>query len=202
MMRRKTNKSKQIEDSIIALIKLFESAIADPKRFFDNAVICNALKSQGGVASLNHTFEDDNITYCIKPLSITTLKAKMSTLSDGFTWETFDKLRIQAHDAIEHAHVQKAQDQKTTKIGLKESLSIAELHLERQREMNFRILQAVGQALTILDGVVSIADEELRAKRTRDAKEIIYKCLSLNEFPFNKIDRTATIVTLHPDKKP
>lgn len=144
----------------------------------------------------------DGTSYYIKPLSITTLKAKISTISEGLTWETFDQLRTQALDAVEHATEHKTQGQKETKIGLKDSLANANYNLEKQREINFRLLQAIGQAVTALEGISSISDGDLRAKRARDATEMILRCLSLNEFPFNKVERTATLLTLHQDNKP
>lgn len=201
-MRKKINKSKQIEDSILAIIKLLESTITAPDKFIDDTIIRHALKSQGKIASLDYVFYADDTSYCIKPLSITTLKAKISTISEGLTWETFDQLRVQALDAVEHATEHKNQGQKETKIGLKQSLANANDSLEKQREINFRLLQAIGQAVTALEGLSSISDSDLRAKRTRDATEMILRCLSLNEFPFNKVERTATLLTLHQDNKP
>ncbi|MHA6234050.1 hypothetical protein [Pseudomonas fluorescens group sp. PF-69] len=201
-MRQKINKSKQIEDSILATIKLLEITITTPNQFIDHTIIRHALKSQGGVASLEYTFDADDTSYCIKPLSITTLKSKISTISEGLTWETFDQLRVQAHDAIEHAAEKKTQGQKETKIGLKESLADAGENLEKQREINFRLLQAIGQAVTALESISSTSDGDLRVKRARDAIEMILRCLSLNEFPFNKVERTASILTLHQEKKP
>lgn len=201
-MRKKINKSKQIEDSILAIIKLLESTITAPDKFIDDTIIRHALKSQGKIASLDYVFYADDTSYCIKPLSITTLKAKISTISEGLTWETFDQLRVQALDAVEHATEHKNQGQKETKISLKQSLANANDSLEKQREINFRLLQAIGQAVTALEGLSSISDSDLRAKRTRDATEMILRCLSLNEFPFNKVERTATLLTLHQDNKP
>lgn len=201
-MRKKINKSKQIDDSILAIIKLLESTITAPEKFIDDTIIRHALKSQGKIASLDYVFYADDTSYCIKPLSITTLKAKISTISEGLTWETFDQLRVQALDAVEHATEHKKQGQKKTKIGLKQSLVNANDNLEKQREINFRLLQAIGQAITALEGISSISDGDLRAKRARDATEMILRCLSLNEFPFNKVERTATLLTLHQDNKP
>lgn len=201
-MREIKNKSQQIAESILARISLLEHILATPKEFVNDEVIRKALKSQGGLSNLNYTFGTNDLFFKIYPISITTLKAKVSTVSEGLTWETFDALRVQALDVIEYA-ARKANDSpKQTKLGMKEALETLETELENQREINFRLIHALTRAVGEIESIQSTTKADLRAKRARDAIEIINKILGLNDYPFNNIEHKTTIVRLRPDIKP
>ncbi|MDZ5436773.1 hypothetical protein T3H00_29480 [Pseudomonas fluorescens] len=199
-MREKKNKSKAVVDSILARISLLESILQSPKTYISDENIIRALSSQGSLASLTHTFMSNEETFTILPLSVTTLKAKISTVSDGLTWESFDALRLQARDCILQAARTSDSLPKQTKLGLKESLANAEAELENQREINFRLIQAISKTVGSIRDSLSITKAELRAKHAEETIQTIYKVLGLNDFPFNKADRSAVILALTPDR--
>ncbi|WP_447903399.1 hypothetical protein [Pseudomonas serbica] len=199
-MREKKNKSKTVVDSIIARISLLEAIVQSPKTYISEENIIKALSSQGSLASLTHTFMSNEKTFTILPLSVTTLKAKISTVSDGLTWESFDALRLQARDCILQAARTNDSSPKQTKLGLKESLANVETELENQREINFRLIQAISKTVGSIRDSLSITKAELRAKHAEETIQTIYMILGLNDFPFNKADRSTVILTLNPDR--
>lgn len=199
-MRKKKNKSETVVDSILARIKLLESILQSPKSYTSDKTIIKALSSQGSLASLTHTFMSNNEKFTIVPLSVTTLKAKISTVSDGLTWESFDALRLQARDSIIQAVRTNNSLPKQTKLGLKESLAHAEAELEKQREINFRLIQAISKTVGSIRDSLSITKTELRAKHAENTIQTIYMVLGLNDFPFNKAERSAVILPITPDR--
>lgn len=199
-MREKKNKSKKVVDSILARISLLESILQSPKSYISDENIIKALSSQGSLASLTHIFKSNEETFTILPLSVTTLKAKISTVSDGLTWESFDALRLQARDCILQAARTSNSLPKQTKLGLKESLAHAKAELENQREINFRLIQAISKTVGSIRDSLSITKAELRAKHAEETIQTIYMVLGLNDFPFNKAERSAVILALTPDR--
>ncbi|WP_426234784.1 hypothetical protein [Pseudomonas sp. TWP3-2] len=200
-MRPLKNKAQQIETSIASLIILFEKIITAPKDYVNDQTIRNALKSQGGIAKLHLTSGSGATLMSISPMSLTTLKSKISTVSDGQTFESFDRMRIQALDALDHASLIKDEPKKQTKIGIRRELEQMKIQLEQHRETNFRLLQALSRALAAIESVRNITDFDLRAKRARDESDTIAKILTLNEYPFNKVERPAIVLALNTDAK-
>jgi hypothetical protein len=198
-MRERKNKSIKITDSILARIELLERIISSPKKFIDDNVIKQALKSQRGLALLSYTV-DIETGRSIFPMSITTLKARISTVSDGFNWESFDKLRVQALGSINSYSHSDIQSPTQTKLALKDQLKDLNNELENQREINLRLIQALTKSVAEIETVRSTNKEDLRTKRARDAIESINQILGLNDFPFNRVERPAIIITLKSDK--
>ncbi|MNG03531.1 hypothetical protein D3C84_866170 [compost metagenome] len=135
-------------------------------------------------------------------MSITTLKAKISTVSEGFTWESFDKLRMQALNSINIPPHVDITSPKQTKLGLKDQLTTLKTELENQREINLRLIQALTKCVAEFETVRSTNKEDLRSKRAREAIETINQILGLNDFPFNKVERPVVILTLKSDTTP
>ena len=200
-MREKKNKSNLVIASILGRISLLESILQNPKSYTSDANIIKALSSQGSLASLSYTFTSHDKTLTILPLSVTTLKAKISTVSDGLTWESFDSLRLQARECILEAARISDSLPKQTKLGLKKSLAHAESELENQREINFRLVQALSKTVGSIRDSLGITKADLRAKHAEEVIETIYMILGLNDYPFNKVGRSAVILPLTPDRK-
>lgn len=104
-MRVRKNKAEEVEKSIRSIIRLLERVISNPSTFIDNRLIRDALTAQKRLAGLTYLEDTGLEPIEITPLSLTTLKAKVSTLSDGFDFESLNRLRIQAVDAIALAQV-------------------------------------------------------------------------------------------------
>jgi hypothetical protein len=200
-MRLNKNKTLHIERSILCMIALFETILKFPNDFIENEIVRSALKSQGGIASLNYTLDIGDNSLIISAMSLTTLKAKISTVSEGLTWKSFDDLRTQAYEAVEYAAHKNDTTSKQTKLDLKETLLAAETEIQKLREINLKLIQALTQAVSNFEGIRCTSNEDLRAKKAKDATEAINKILGLNDFPFNKLNRPAAILSLHPEKK-
>lgn len=200
MMRKAKNKSKQVADSILARIKLLERIIATPKDFLTDSTLKSALHSQASFASLSYEFGTQD-SEKITPLSITTLKAKTSTISEGFSWDGFERLRLQALESLDRAPQSEDSSTKQSKVGLQQQIIDIKLQLERQQETNIRLIQALTRAVNEIGTVSNTNKAELRSKRARDAVDAINETLGLNDFPFNRADRPAVVLKIVPEDK-
>ncbi|MBH3389419.1 hypothetical protein I5S62_09825 [Pseudomonas putida] len=206
-MRVNKNKSGQIETSIRSIVKLLSRVIDHPSEFSANEIVRNALKSQGALAGLSFTDEKNAIQ--IAPLSITTLKAKVTTYSGGFDFNSFDRLRKQALESLVlldanltttvEPNLSYGQPLTTSKVKLTNQIAVLESRLEKHREANFRLLQALNRAVTALENTSKTDDSKLRQKIARDEISNIAKTLLFNDHPFNKLHHSITIIPLHPE---
>lgn len=210
-MRVRKNKAEEVEKSIRSIIRLLERVISNPSTFIDNRLIRDALTAQKRLAGLTYLEDTGLEPIEITPLSLTTLKAKVSTLSDGFDFESLNRLRIQAVDAIALAQVtsgnRSAVDPDAplsppklpAKDKLQQEINFLRDTLEKQREANFRILQTLNHAISAIDTIKTISDKDLRLHKADLEIDNIKKTLFLNDYPFNNTQRIATIVPIKPE---
>ncbi|UVL05979.1 hypothetical protein [Pseudomonas sp. B21-047] len=206
-MKINKNKSGQIKTSIISTIRLLNRIIDHPSEFSENETIRDALKSQGALAGLTYTDIENAIQ--IAPLSITTLKAKVTTHSGGFDFNSYDHLRKQALDSLTLLDANLASDVDPnlsndqpiipSKVKLTNQIAVLESRLEKHREANFRLLQALNRAVTALENTSKTDDSRLRQKIARDEISSIAKTLLFNDHPFNKLHNPISIAPLHPE---
>lgn len=155
----KKNKENN-QRTILATEALLLEIIKLPDEFKNNNDLVKALKSQGGLAKY------ENAERHIGTVAINTVKSLSELLlDDGF--DGFDRLRINARDAIEKALTGKIK--KSTTEGVKQKLASTEETLAITQQSNFLLNTVIKEmrshlkAMALQDGT----DEE-RLKRYKD----------------------------------
>ncbi len=155
----KKNKENN-QRTILATEALLQEIIKSPDGFKNNDGLVKALKSQGGLAKY-----EDAERY-IGAVAINTVKSLSELLlDDGF--DGFDRLRINARDAIEKALTGKIK--KTTTENARQKLASTEETLAITQQSNFLLNTVIKEmrshlkAMALQDGT----DEE-RLKRYKD----------------------------------
>jgi hypothetical protein len=149
--------------TILATEALLQEIIKSPDEFKNNEGLVNALKSQGGLAKY-----EDAERY-IGAIAINTVKSLSELLLiDGF--DGFDRLRINARDAIETAL--KGKIKKSNAENARQKLVSTEEALAITQQSNFLLntvikeMRAHLKAMALQDGT----DEE-RLKRYKDINQ-------------------------------
>jgi len=188
-MRPLKHKSRQVTESIRAKVRLIELVLDNPKAFKNNTVIKNALKSQGNLADFTYTFEADEASWSTTSISLTTLKSKIFPATDDISFESLNRMRIGAYEMISDVENRSAALDIDTKDGLREKINLLEKELEIQRENNFHLLQALIFSKSTIESAGNLQNEKAREKIIREASQTIANILSLNSYPFNKLER-------------
>lgn len=196
-MRSFKNKSHQVMESIRAKVRLIQLVLDNPRDFTNNKTVKDALKSQGALAALTHTFEADDRSWTTTNISLTTLKSKILVSTDDISFESLDRMRTGAFEKLVEAINRSVTPDKETKTGLREEIISLEKSLEIQRENNFHLLQALLFSKTSLESIANLQNEKARDKRTREAVQTIANILSLNSYPFNQLDRLTEHMQNH-----
>ena len=155
----KKNKENN-QRTILATEALLLEIIKSPDGFKKNDGLVNALKSQGGLAK----YEDAERH--IGTVAINTVKSLSELLlDDGF--DGFDRLRINARDAIEKALTGKIK--KTTTESVRQKLASTEETLAITQQSNF-LLNTVIKEMRAHLKAMALQDEtdEERLKRYKD----------------------------------
>jgi len=155
----KKNKENN-QRTILATEALLQEIIKSPDGFKNNDSLVKALKSQGGLAK----YEDDKRH--IGAIAINTVKSLSELLLDnGF--DGFDRLRINARDAIEKAMAGKVK--KSSTESARQKLASTEETLAITQQSNF-LLNAVIKEMRAHLKAMALQDEtdEERLKRYKD----------------------------------
>ena len=188
-MRTPKNKSHEVQESIKAKVKLIQSILDDPKPYINNEAVRAGLKSQISIAGLDYIFENAGKNYISKSISLTTLKNKIFPATGDISFENLERMRIGAIEKLNEAERRLDSPTKRTKRGLRQEVAETEKALETQRENNFHLLQALLYAKTSIESISNLANEKTRDKRAREACQTISNILSLNDYPFNQLER-------------
>jgi hypothetical protein len=98
--------------SVLALKTYLQQIVQKPGSYADEANIAEFLKSQGSLSKYNNR---DRAIYCS---SLNTIKRIANSVIDG-GFETLDRLRISALDAVKTHKIRTESPNKVTKAGLK-----------------------------------------------------------------------------------
>lgn len=177
----------QAINSITALHSLLVKIIQHPQQFIAEIKIREALKSQGKLSGLRHTFSLDHgeLTQT-SAMSLNSLKSHAdNTIAGGF--KALNDLRLKAIEALELAQKRQERANKRTRSGLSLMVEQLEQELVMQRQTNVILLRAMSEAMTQFKSIRDASDENFRAKRTQDALNTLRAIVSMNTPPFNLI---------------
>lgn len=180
-------RASQAVGSVKALQTLLVQIIQRPQQFSKDADIRSALKSQGSLASVNLSVEvEQGESLQTFPMSLNTLKTHANeNLVGGF--KALNELRLKAINALEFAEKREQLANKRTKSGLAKKVAQLEFELEIQRQTNVILLRALSEAMHQFTSIRDASDDNIRAKRTQDALQVLRAIASMNKPPFNLI---------------
>lgn len=186
-MSKAYSRASQAVGSVKALQALLVQIIQRPQQFSKDADIRSALKSQGSLASLKRSVEvEQGESLPTFPMSLNTLKTHANeNLVGGF--KALNELRLKAIEALEFAENREQLANKRTKSGLAKKVAQLEFELEIQRQTNVILLRALSEAMHQFTSIRDASDENIRAKRTQDALQVLRAIASMNKPPFNLI---------------
>lgn len=191
----KKNKSQIIQNSIISLGILLNDILKSPEKYSDNRYIRKSLNSQGGMASIDHNSYIGDTSIQIKPMSLTTLKSKISIYNQDISFELIDSLRLEACEAIDRIKQKDRAPKTSTKLGLQEQIKILKSDLESQREANYHLLQALSVAMNSIENIQNEPNQNIREKFGKDAIEALIKILTLKPQQITHPLSTSNIFT-------
>jgi len=154
------NNKENNQRTILATEALLLEIIKSPDEFKNNNGLTKALKSQGGLAKY------ENAERYIGAVSINTAKSLSELLlDDGFAG--FDRLRINARDAIEKALTGKIK--KSTSENTRQKLALIEETLAITQQSNFLLNTVIKEMRSHLKAMaLQDATDEERLKRYKD----------------------------------
>lgn len=170
----------------LELQALLRAIIRQPAIFSGDPKILNALKSQGGIAKLEVSFEGNGLHITKNRVSINTLK----THSDRFLERGFkgiDELRKHAHIAIETYNNRLKLPSKRTQAGLSRCVQELESQLDNHQRVNFILLQGLGVAVSQLRNIRSNINPELLEHRAKELIKTLTSLVTINPPPFDTI---------------
>lgn len=181
------SKRELIDQSIENIFRLLIEVASFPENYVNAGDIVTALKSQGSLCSLNVQLTIDNEQLTIRPLSLNTLKKRLSKNGLDKDFEHLDKLRVHTLDVIKNFGEDLSTPNKRTRSALEDQLeklkdSIATLHA-----VNMVLVQALEVNRRDLITISDTSSTGLRQKRINDAINRIIKILGLNPAPFDDI---------------
>lgn len=187
-------------ESVIALRDLLRIIVSEPENFADNEQIITALKSQGKTASLDLEISFNGTDHKITPVSLNTLKTYSNELFDnGF--EGLNQLRTAALDSIKSFNERKTKSNKRTKTGLQMRVRELEDELEKHKQVNFILLQALSSSISSIKGIKNAPSKDLLEKRADEAISRLRAIISMNPQPFDQLKDTNTVVRLGKNEK-
>ncbi|NWD04955.1 hypothetical protein [Pseudomonas gingeri] len=181
------SKRELIDQSIENIFKLLIEVGSSPGNYVEAKHILTALKSQGGVCSLDIEFSIGNEQLIIRPISLNTLKNRLTESGLDRDFYHLDKLRIHALDATKSLGKVLAPPKKRSLSALEDQVeelkgSIATLHA-----VNMVLVQALEVNRRDLITIADTPGTGLRQKRIDDAINRVIKILGLNPAPFDDV---------------
>jgi hypothetical protein len=179
------SKQELIEQSIRGIFILLKEIRSNPDHFVENKVIVMALRSQGGLCKLDLTFTSGGQEYCIKPVSLNTLKQKLDNSETVDDFHYLNKERLAASEALTDFEVKPSKERKRTKSGLEDTVSELKSYIDILHATTDVLLQTIATSRRDLKTIRDTPNTGLRQKRIDDALQRMTLILSLNPEPFN-----------------
>jgi len=170
----------------LVLQALLRAIIRQPAIFSGNVEVLNALKSQGGIAKLELSFNDNGLNTTKSRTSINTLKTHSDRFLDG-GFKGIDELRKHALIAIDTYNNRLKLPNKRTQAGLSRYAQELESQLDNHQRANFLLLQGLGLAVSQLRNIRSNIDPELLEHRAKELIKTLTSLVTINPPPFDTI---------------
>lgn len=180
-------KRELIDHSIENIFKLLADIARSPGSYVDNEKILNALKSQGSLCALDLDFSVQDKQLTIRPISLNTLKKRLSDNSSDRNFQRLNKLRLQTQAAIRNFSEELTAPKKAVRSALEDKIDELKASVATLHAVNMVLVQALEVNRRDLITISDTANIGLRQKRISDAINRIVKILGLNPPPFDDI---------------
>ncbi|WP_028627169.1 hypothetical protein [Metapseudomonas resinovorans] len=185
-------KRELIDQSIGNIFKLLTDILCSPGSYVDNEQILYALKSQGRLCALNLEFAVQDKQFAIRPISLNTLKKRLSDNYSDRNFQQLDKLRLQAQMAIRKYSEELTAPQKTARSALEDQVEELKASVATLHAVNMVLIQALEVNRRDLITIFDTANTGLRQKRVNDAINRIVRILGMNPPPFDDVTLLST----------
>lgn len=173
--------------SVRGLYALLVEAIKRPQQYYSDQELRKALKSQGGIATLERVVTSDRG----EPLQVMAMSLNsLKTYADGHLpggFKALNDLRLKAFEALQIAENRGERANKRSRSGL--TLKVAELEHELllHRQTNMLLLKALADSHDWFFNIRDASSALQREKATQDAAESLRAILSMAMPPFNTL---------------
>lgn len=181
------SKREQIDQSIDSIFRLLIDIARSPDNYSQNEQVLNALKSQGGLCSLEMEFSIRDENFSIRPISLNTLKKRLTQPDAERDFQHLDRLRSHAQQMIYKFEEQQAAPKKRSRTALEEQVDELKDTISSLQAVNMVLIQALEVNRRDLITIADTANTGLRQKRIKDAINRIIKILGLNPAPFDDV---------------
>lgn len=180
-------KRELIDQSIGNIFKLLTDIGCSPDRYVDNERVLTALKSQGSLCGLDLEFSIQEKHLAIRPISLNTLKKRLSDNYSDKNFQHLDKLRVQAQVAIRKFSEERTTPKKRSRSALEDQIEELKTSVATLHAVNMILVQALEVNRRDLITISDTANTGLRQRRINDAINRIVKILGLNPAPFDDV---------------
>lgn len=182
------SRREQIDLSIDNIFTILIDVCRSPSSYIDNVKLLTALKSQGGLCSLDMKFSIDGKFFSIHPLSLNTLKSRTMHNRHEKSLPQLDRLRRAAQKAILEKDKKPLNVSKQrTRPALEDKIFKLNESIDKLHAANLVLIQALAINRRDLLTISNTNNNGLRQKRIADALNRILKILNLNPEPFDDV---------------
>ncbi|MGX1173977.1 hypothetical protein [Pseudomonas sp. R151218B TE3479] len=181
------SKRELIDRSIEGIFALLYEIARTPASYVGNEQILEALKSQGNLCTLDMESEIQGKPLRIQPISLNTLKKRLSDNGPDRDFALLDKLRVHAQQAILGVNDKQAEPKKRSLKGLEDQIADLEASVASLHAVNMVLVQALEVNRRDLISLLSMTNVGLRQSKTQKAIDRIIKILSINPAPFDDV---------------
>ena len=181
------SKRELIDRSIDGIFALLYEITRTPASYIGNERIIEALKSQGNLCTLDLESEIQGKPLRIQPISLNTLKKRLSGNGPDQDFVLLDKLRGHAQQAILGVNAKQAVPKKRSVSALEDKIAELEASISSLHAVNMVLVQALEINRRDLISLLGITNTGLRQSKTQKAIDRIVKILSINPAPFDDV---------------
>lgn len=180
-------KRELIDRSICNIFRLLSDIINHPGSYIEDQQVIIALRSQGRLSSLALEFTVDNERLTINPISLNTLKKRLTESAPPNNFECLNQLRNHAQIALSRHGKEKSGSSKRSLAALLDQVANLKSSISSLHAVNMVLLQVLEVNRRDLLTISNTDNASLRQKRIDDALSRMIRILGLNPPPFAKL---------------
>lgn len=181
------SKRELIDRSIDGMFSLLYEIIRNPVNYAGNEQILEALKSQGNMCALDIESAVQDKLLRIQPISLNTLKKRLSENGPDRDFKLLDKLRAHAQQSILNLNDRHEEPKKRSRTALEDQIVDLKASVSSLHAVNMVLVQALEVNRRDLITLLAVTNTGLRQSKTRKAIDRIIKILSINPAPYDDV---------------
>ena len=176
-----------IDRSICNIFRLLTDIINHPGSYAEDQQVIIALRSQGRLCSLALEFTIDNERLTLNPISLNTLKKRLTASAPPNNFECLNQLRNHAQITLSRYGKEESRPPKRSLAALLDQIANLKSSISSLQAVNMVLLQVLEVNRRDLLTISNTANASLRQKRINDALSRMISILGLNPPPFSKL---------------